>query len=79
MEAIRNLAPQGLPVTLQVIGATILLSIAYSFFTKDRPWPAFPLITVRGLGAKKSWMVYGHEVLDEGLSKVYLSRQLLNN
>ncbi|KAI0536033.1 cytochrome P450 [Xylaria digitata] len=69
MEAIRNFVPEGLPVSVQVIGATILLSIIYSFFTKNGPWPAFPLISVRGLGPRKSWMHHGQEVLDEGFKK----------
>ncbi|KAI8948489.1 cytochrome P450 [Xylaria longipes] len=66
METIRNIAPEGLPVSVQVIGATILLSIAWSLFTKHRPWPAFPLIAVRGFGPRKSWMFHGSEVLNEG-------------
>ncbi|RWA15034.1 hypothetical protein EKO27_g73 [Xylaria grammica] len=66
METIRNFVPQGLPVSVQVIGATVLLSIVYSFFTKNRPWPAFPVISVRGLGPRKSWMFHGQEVLDQG-------------
>ncbi|TGJ87222.1 hypothetical protein E0Z10_g1556 [Xylaria hypoxylon] len=66
MEAIRNFVPEGLPVSVQVIGATILLGIVYSLFTKNRPWPSFPVVSVRGLSPRKSWMYHGHEVLDEG-------------
>ncbi|KAI1129820.1 cytochrome P450 [Nemania abortiva] len=69
MEAIRNFMPQGLPSSLQVIGATIVLSIVYSLLTKDRPWSAFPLISVRGLSPRKSWLIHGNEVLAEGLKK----------
>ncbi|KAI1199298.1 cytochrome P450 [Nemania serpens] len=69
MEAIQNLLPKGLPVSVQIIGATILLSFVYSLLTKNRPWPAFPLISVRGLGPRKSWMSHGDEVLAKGLKK----------
>ncbi len=76
MEAIRKFVPEGLPVSVQVIGVTILLSIIYSFVTKNRPWPAFPLISIRGLGPRKSWMYHSLEVIEEGLKKVCLPRQL---
>ncbi|KAI0113556.1 cytochrome P450 [Nemania sp. FL0031] len=69
MEAIRNLTPQGLPTSLQVIGVTILLSIVFSILTKDRPWSGFPLISVRGLSPRKSYLNHGNEVLKEGLKK----------
>ncbi|KAI3332777.1 cytochrome P450 [Ustulina deusta] len=69
MEAIRKFVPEGLPVSVQVIGVTILLSIIYSFVTKNRPWPAFPLISIRGLGPRKSWMYHSLEVIEEGLKK----------
>ncbi|KAI0544219.1 cytochrome P450 [Xylaria curta] len=66
MEAIRNIMPEGLPMSVQVIGATILLTIVWSLFTRYQPWPAFPLISVRGLAPRKSWMFHGSEVLNEG-------------
>ncbi|KAI8634414.1 cytochrome P450 [Xylariaceae sp. FL1651] len=69
MEAIRTIMPGGLPVSLQVIGATIFISILYSYITKARPLAAFPLISVRGLGPRKSWMFHGSEVLQEGVKK----------
>ncbi|KAI1186380.1 cytochrome P450 [Nemania serpens] len=69
MEAIQNILPKGLPVTVQIIIATILLSLVYSFLTKNRPWSNFPLIKVRGLGPRKSWLAHGDEVLTEGLKK----------
>ncbi|KAI3323903.1 cytochrome P450 [Xylariaceae sp. AK1471] len=69
MEAIQNLLPKGLPVSLLVIGATVLISIVYSFITKNRPHPDIPLISVRGLGPRKSWMSHSKEVLQEGFKK----------
>jgi hypothetical protein len=74
MEAIRNLLPKGVPVSVVVIGATILLSAVYSYITKQRPHPDFPLISVRGLGPRRSWMSYSSEVLQEGLKQVWLFR-----
>ncbi|KAI2642346.1 cytochrome P450 [Xylaria nigripes] len=67
METVQNFVPEGLPVSIQFIGVTILLSIVYSYFTKTRPSPAFPLISVRGLGPRRSWMFHAVEVLREGL------------
>ncbi|KAI1421730.1 cytochrome P450 [Xylaria sp. FL1777] len=69
MGAIQNFVPEGLPVSVQVIGVSILISIVYSYFTKTRPWPTFPLISVRGLGPRKSWMSHSKEVLAEGMKK----------
>ncbi|KAI0406366.1 cytochrome P450 [Xylaria palmicola] len=69
MEAIRNLLPEGLPLSLQIVGVTILLGIAWSLYTAQRPFPGFPLITVRGLGPRKSWMYHANEVLAEGFKK----------
>ncbi|KAI0469265.1 cytochrome P450 [Xylaria cf. heliscus] len=66
MEAIRNILPEGLPLSVQVIGATIVFSIVWSLITKNRPLPGFPLISVRGLGPRKSWMLHGSEVLSDG-------------
>ncbi|KAI0451879.1 cytochrome P450 [Xylaria acuta] len=66
MEAIRKIVPEGLPMSVQVIGATILFSIVWVLFTKHRSWPAFPVITVRGFGPRKSWMFHASEVLSEG-------------
>ncbi|GAP88592.1 putative cytochrome p450 protein [Rosellinia necatrix] len=68
MESIRNLMPEGLPMSLQVVGATVLLGVVYTLYTmrQQRAWPAFPLISVRGKGPRKSWMLHGKEVLNEG-------------
>ncbi|KAI0968028.1 cytochrome P450 [Xylaria arbuscula] len=78
MEAVRKFVPEGLPLSVQVIGVTILLSIAYSYFTKAKPWPAFPLISVRGFGARKSWMSYSREVLQEGLKQTHGPFQIMS-
>lgn len=74
MEAIRNLVPEGLeglPMSVQVIGATILLGLLYSYVTRNKAWPQFPLISINGLGPRKSWMLHGREVLKEGLQRVH--------
>lgn len=70
MEAIRNLVPEGLPMSLQVIGATLLLGIIYSYITTERPSPNFPLISVRGLSPRKSFGLHIREVVQEGLRQV---------
>ncbi|KAI1360063.1 cytochrome P450 [Xylaria arbuscula] len=69
METIRKFSPEGVPITVQVIGVIVLLSIAHSYITKRRPWAGFPLISVRGLSPAKSWRSHGYEVLQEGAKK----------
>ncbi|KAI1174554.1 cytochrome P450 [Nemania sp. FL0916] len=69
MEALLNLVPKGLPLSVQVIGLTIIISIVYAQVTKARPWPAFPLISVHGLGPRKSWLLHAREVMAEGFKK----------
>ncbi|KAI1269658.1 cytochrome P450 [Xylariaceae sp. FL1019] len=69
MEAITNFMPErlaGLPLSLQLIGATILFSVIYGYLTKERPLAAFPVISVNGKGPLRSWMFSGREVMDEG-------------
>ncbi|KAI1438953.1 cytochrome P450 [Xylaria sp. CBS 124048] len=67
MEVLRNLMPDGLPVSLQVVSIALLASAVYSYFTRVRPNPAYPLITVRGLAPRRSWMLHCDEVLEKGL------------
>ncbi|KAI1819186.1 cytochrome P450 [Xylaria intraflava] len=69
MEVIRDIVPNGLPVSLQIISVAILASIAYSLFAKARPWPAYPLISVRGLSPGESWPHHGKEVIEEGVKQ----------
>ncbi|KAI0202679.1 cytochrome P450 [Astrocystis sublimbata] len=66
MDTIRSFVPTGLPISAQLAGVVVLLGIIWSLITKNRPLSAFPLISVRGLGPRKSWMSHGTEVLNEG-------------
>ncbi|KAI1322691.1 cytochrome P450 [Xylariaceae sp. FL0255] len=76
MEAIRSYVPEGLterlaglPMSVQVIGVTILLSLIYGYITADRPHSAFPVISVNGKSPLWSWMLHGPEVVKEGLKR----------
>ncbi|KAI1388965.1 cytochrome P450 [Hypoxylon trugodes] len=66
MEAIQRVLPEGFPVSLQVVIATLVLGVVYSLITKDRPFAGFPVVTVNGLSPTKSWLWHGREVLAEG-------------
>ncbi|KAI2632123.1 cytochrome P450 [Hypoxylon sp. NC1633] len=69
MEVIQRYVPQGLPVSLQVVIATLVLGVVYSLITADRPFAGFPLVALDGKSATKSWLWNGREVLAEGLRR----------
>ncbi|KAI4870598.1 cytochrome P450 [Hypoxylon rubiginosum] len=69
MEAIQRLIPEGLPVSIQVVVATLFLGLIYSLITAERPFAGFPVVTVNGQSPTKSWMWHGKEALDEGLQR----------
>lgn len=73
MEAIQRLIPEGLPVSIQVVVATLFLGLIYSLITAERPFAGFPVVTVNGQSPTKSWMWHGKEALDEGLQRVRLN------
>lgn len=61
---------QPLTTSLQVLAATLALGFLYAYFTKERPYPEFPIATVEGKLPKESWLHYGSQTLTEGLRKV---------
>ncbi|KAI1656624.1 cytochrome P450 [Daldinia decipiens] len=69
MEAIQRLLPQGLPVSLQVVIATLVLGFIYSLVTADRPFAGFPVITVDGQSPTKSWLWHGRKAVTEGVKR----------
>ncbi|KAI1086991.1 cytochrome P450 [Rostrohypoxylon terebratum] len=69
MEAIRSVLPAGLPVSIQVIVATLVLGVIYSIVTADRPFAGFPVISLDGKSPTKSWMWQGKETLQEGFRR----------
>ncbi|KAI1205060.1 cytochrome P450 [Annulohypoxylon truncatum] len=70
MEALQHVLPAGLPVSVQVIAATLVLGIIYSLVTADRPFTGFPIISIDGKSPMKSWIEHGKETLEEGLRRV---------
>ncbi|KAI2783258.1 cytochrome P450 [Daldinia loculata] len=69
MEAIQHLLPQGLPVSLQVVIATLVLGFIYSLVTADRPFAGFPVITVDGQSPTKTWLWHGRKAVAEGVKR----------
>ncbi|KAI1813368.1 cytochrome P450 [Poronia punctata] len=67
MEAIRKI--EGLPTSIQVIALTLIVGIIYSYLTREKPAPGFPLISVRGLSPRKSFAFHSQEVIQEGLER----------
>lgn len=70
MDTIQRLLPQGLPVSLQVVAATLLLGFIYSIITKERPFSAFPVIALDGKSARKTWLFNGRKAMIEGVRRV---------
>ena len=70
MEALQRVLPTGLPVSIQVVAATLVLGIIYSIVTADRPFTGFPVVSLDGKSPVKSWMWQGKETLEEGMRKV---------
>lgn len=70
METLQRLLPQGLPISLQVVAATLVLGFVYSLLTKDRPFAGFPVIALDGKSPRKTWLFNGRKALAEGLRRV---------
>ncbi|KAI0479144.1 cytochrome P450 [Xylariaceae sp. FL0804] len=69
MEAVQRLMPEGLPVSLLLVVATIIVGVVYGIVTAERPLPGFPLVSVDGQSPKNSWMWHGRKTIAEGLEK----------
>ncbi|KAI0098329.1 cytochrome P450 [Hypoxylon sp. NC0597] len=69
LQALQRVVPEGLPVSLQVVAATLVLGIIYSIITADRPFAGFPVVSVNGLSPRKSWIWHGREALADGLRR----------
>ncbi|KAI0385624.1 cytochrome P450 [Hypomontagnella monticulosa] len=69
MEALQRVLPEGLPVSIQVVLATLVVGVVYSLVTAERPFAGFPVITVDGKSPMKSWLWHGREAIAEGLRR----------
>lgn len=78
MEAITRIVPNGFPISLQVVAATLLLGFVYSIVTKDRPLPGFPIASLDGMSPKKSYTHHGREVITKALAQVRSSSSHLS-
>lgn len=76
MEAIQRILPEGLPVSIQVVIATLFLGLVYSLITAERPFAGFPVITVDGKSPTRTWMWHGKEAITQGLQKVRISASI---
>lgn len=61
--------PDGLPVSIQVVIATLVLGVVWSLVTAERPFAGFPVITVDGQSPTKTWLWHGREAIAEGLRR----------
>ncbi|KAI1456218.1 cytochrome P450 [Annulohypoxylon moriforme] len=69
MEALQRVLPEGLPVSIQVVIATLVLGVIYSLVTADRPFTGFPVVSIDGQSPVKSWIWHGKQTLEEGLRR----------
>lgn len=65
-----SIIPDGLPLSLVGVIATIVIGIVYSILAKERPLAGFPLAAIQGQSPKKSWLFHGHQTIAEALAKV---------
>ena len=70
MEALQSLVPQGLPISLQVVAATLLFGLLYSLITKDRPFAGFPVVALDGKSPKETYFRHGSRAIQEGVKRV---------
>ncbi|KAK8088499.1 cytochrome P450 [Apiospora hydei] len=64
-----SIVPDGLPLSLVGVVATVVIGIIYSILTKERPFAGFPLAAIQGQSPKKSWLFHGPQTLAEALAK----------
>ncbi|KAK7950883.1 cytochrome P450 [Apiospora aurea] len=64
-----SIVPDGLPLSLIGVVATVVIGIIYSILTKERPFAGFPLAAIQGQSPKKSWLFHGPQTLAEALAK----------
>ncbi|RYP66018.1 hypothetical protein DL771_007999 [Monosporascus sp. 5C6A] len=69
MDTVPRLFPAGIPVSLQVIAATVVLGFLYSLITKERPFSGFPVISIDGKSPRKTWLFNGRKALAEGVQR----------
>jgi hypothetical protein len=70
LDVLRDALPEGLPLSIVGVVATVLIGIVYSYLSQERPLAGFPLATVEGKGPKKSWLFHGRQLVAEGVKKV---------
>ncbi|KAH7040188.1 cytochrome P450 [Microdochium trichocladiopsis] len=68
-ESIFRRLPEGIPVSLQAVLATIVLGTIYSVVTKDRPVAGIPIASLDGKTPRKSWLWHGRELVRLGDDK----------
>lgn len=77
LDALRDALPEGLPLSLVGIAATIIIGVLYSVVTQERPLAGFPLASLEGKGPKKSWLFHGRQLVSEGTQKVLETQPIL--
>lgn len=75
-----SIIPDGLPLSLVGVIATVVIGIIYGILAKERPLAGFPLAAIEGQSPKKSWLFHGPQTITEALAKVCMpSEQILNS
>ncbi|KAK6842934.1 ent-kaurene oxidase [Apiospora arundinis] len=64
-----SIIPDGLPLSLVGVIATVVIGIIYSVLAKERPLAGFPLAAIQGQSPKKSWLFHGPQTITEALAK----------
>jgi hypothetical protein len=69
-DVLRGYLPEGLPLSVIGVVATVLIGIIYSVVTQERPLAGFPMAALDGKSPKKSWLFHGRETVAEAVKKV---------
>lgn len=78
LDSLTSFLPNAIPVSLQVIGLTLLFSAVYDYVKRERPHKGFPVIKLEGKSAKKSWLYHGGETVKKGLDQCSGAFQIIS-
>lgn len=62
-DTIGGVLPEGLPLSVVGIAATVLIGVIYTIISRERPLTGFPIVSLGGETPKKSWVSRGRELI----------------
>ena len=62
--------PEQLPISVLAIIVTILFALGHSYWTREKPYRGFPILTLEGKTPRESWLYNARQLLEQGRKKV---------